>query len=80
MELFHGTSTGIILTLLGQTSADRDLLLSPIARDAAISMIVGQMVPGAANALRTHLPTINGLSPGEKLLLSELLDRVAAIP
>ena len=87
LELFHGTATGIILTLLRQTPADRDLSLSPIARDAAISMIVGQMVPGAgdgapgaANALRTHLPTINGLSAGEKLLLSELLDRVAAIP
>lgn len=84
LDLVHGTGTGIVLTLLRQPPAVRDMALSHAAREAAIAAITGEAAletasgaQGAANALRTRLPDLDGLSAGEKLLLSELLDRIA---
>ena len=84
LDLLHGSATGIIATLLGQLPEDRDPALSAEARDAAIAAITGEAsggadsgAAGAANALRAALPDLGGLSAGETLLLSELLDRIA---
>lgn len=84
LHLFSSLATGTILTLLKQPIAERDLNLSREAREAAISAITGESSQevasgerGAALALRARLPQIGGLSDGERLLLSELLERIA---
>ena len=85
VDLFHGTGMGIISTLLRQKPADRDMDLSREARECAIAAITGAATTeissgtqGAANALHARLPEIDGLSAGERLLLSELLYRIVS--
>lgn len=84
MDLFHAAAHGVILLYLRQPVQDRDPGLSDQARDAAIAALTGVSqdgvaagAAGAAMALRSHLPQIGGLSEGERLLLAELLDRIA---
>ena len=83
-DLFHALATGVILRYLRQTQAARDPALSDLARDAAMAALTGEAETqvasgsaGAAQALRQCLPEIARLSDGEKLLLAELLDRIA---
>ncbi|MBK4216295.1 TetR/AcrR family transcriptional regulator [Paracoccus caeni] len=85
LDLIHSAATGTILTLLRQPADRRDLSLADAAREAIIAAISGDAPEGAdhgekgaAMALRARLPAINGLSEGERLLLSEILDRIAA--
>lgn len=85
LDLMHACASGAILTLLGQTAARRDLALSRQARELAIAALTGEASEGAgsdegaiANALRVRLPDIDGLTSGERLLLAELLERIAA--
>lgn len=83
--LLQATANGTILALLRQPAAERDMSLSREAREAAIAALTGEASAAAdgggeraaATALRARLPEIGGLSPGEKLLLAELLDRIA---
>lgn len=86
LPLVHSTATGVVLTLLQQP--ERDPGISAFARDTvigAISRTANQGAPtgerraqSAAAELRTALDGIGGLSNGERHLLGELLDRIAA--
>ena len=82
--LVHAAGSGVVLTLLATPPERRDLGISESAREAVIAAIttgakkVGK--PGAAAAaiaLRAVLPEASTLTAGERLLLAELLDRLA---
>lgn len=87
LSLFHAAATGTILTLLNQPEAIRDIRLSDAAREAAIWALTGEAGEPAADAaadiirpalaLKVSLPDLDILSAGERLLLSELLERIA---
>ena len=84
VDLFHATAQGIILLMLSRPVTDRDMALSIEAREATITALTGEAVAevsagtsGVASALRARLPHIACLSGGERLLLTELLDRIA---
>ncbi len=84
LDLAQAGATGVILTLLRQPSGARDMTLSDDAREAALRALTGEPAPevesgghGAAIALRSRLTDLGGLSPGERLLMAELLDRIA---
>jgi len=84
LELFHAMASGAIVRLLGQDgSADSPLWRN--AREAAMAAILvdqptdGGAAPNvAAISLRAALPAHDRLTPGERLLLSELLDKLIA--
>jgi AcrR family transcriptional regulator len=83
IELFHATATGVILLMLRCPPNERDMALSEEAREATITALTGEAVtdvstgtPGVASALLSRLPDIKCLSHGERLLLTELLDRI----
>jgi AcrR family transcriptional regulator len=88
LALVHSTATGVVLTLLQQPETARDPGMSAFARDTAIGAITraaddgssaGERRPQSAAAeLRTALDGVAGLSNGERQLLGELLDRIAA--
>jgi AcrR family transcriptional regulator len=81
--LIHAAGSGTTLTLIATPQDQRDPALSATAREAVITAIstdqpVGRE-PGpvaAAVALHAALPQIDALSPGEKTLLSEWLQRI----
>jgi AcrR family transcriptional regulator len=81
--LVHSACTGTILTLLSQPQALRDEGLSKAAREAVISAIIGEApvarknITGLATSLQAALDQTASLSAGERLLLSELLKRIA---
>jgi AcrR family transcriptional regulator len=81
--LLHGIGTGIILTLLNTPLAERDASLATVAREAAIAAITtaevsrDTHVPAAAVMLKASLADSAVISPGERLLMEELLDRLA---
>lgn len=79
--LLHATGTGTVLALLGQPESARDLGLSEAAREATLAAITGQALAepgprGAALALKGSLDAVSVLSPGERHLMAELLDRI----
>lgn len=85
--LLHAAGTGAVLALIGREPADRDPGLSTLVREAAIAAVTTGPAPGpdrdpalAAVHLRAVLPRMDALTPGERALLAELLDRVAAGP
>jgi AcrR family transcriptional regulator len=84
-QLVHAAGSGTTLVLIALPEEARDLRLSSLAREAIIAAIVTDApVPaatgpvGAAVALRAVLPETTALTPGERSLLSEWLDRIAA--
>ena len=84
MGMFHAAAHGVILLYLRQAPSQRDLAVSDQAREAILAAFTGSAedqvasgAAGAATALRSRLPDIAGLSNGERLLLAELLDRIA---
>ena len=84
LDLIQAGAVGVILTLLRQPSEARDMALSADAREATLRALTGEAAPeveagahGAAIALRSRLAELGGLSPGERLLMAELLDRIA---
>ena len=84
-QLVHAAGNGTVLALLAMPEPRRDLGLSATAREAVIAAIttgapaIENHAPAtAAIALRAVLPTATMLSAGERLLLQELLDRLAA--
>ena len=83
VDLIHAMATGTVLTLLGAQPEDREGL-ADAARDAVFAAVLREQPPlsdsgpaGAASALRARLGQLTALTPGERLLLSELLARVA---
>jgi len=85
LDLFHAMASGAIVRLLGQADgADSSLWAN--AREAALAGILvdqparqdgGSTI--AAISLRAALPEQAGLTPGERLLMTELLDRIIMI-
>ena len=85
-DLFHASGCGTVLTLLSKAEGNQDRRLLEIAREAAIGAITtdapafeGSVTVAASVALRTALPEIQSLSEGERALLKEWLDRLAAM-
>jgi hypothetical protein len=84
-DLVRASGCGTVLTLLAMPENRRDLGLSETAREAVIAAITtgspALESPGpaaAATALRTMLPEATILTQGERRLLEEWLDRLAA--
>lgn len=85
-ELVHACGCGTVLTLLEMPAERRDMELSNIAREAVITAITTHSavvessgLAAAAIALRAALPdSAPLLSEGERHLLGEWLDRLAA--
>ncbi len=84
-QVFHASGCGTVLTLLARAEEDRDRSLSEVAREAAIAAITtdapaleGSGPAAAAVALRAVLPAVGLFSDGERSLLTEWLNRLAA--
>ncbi|EQB17165.1 hypothetical protein RLDS_04225 [Sphingobium lactosutens DS20] len=82
--LVHATGVGTVATLLATPKEERDPHLSTTAREAVLAALVSDSSMSRnegfaplAIALRAHLGSADALTPGERLLLSELLDRLA---
>lgn len=86
-DLVHAAGCGTVMTLLAMPVERRDPSLSHAARDAVLAAITSD-APARASAsaataavqLRAVLPETNVLSDGERALLAEWLDRLAAAP
>lgn len=87
VALIHAAGIGVIATLLGMPEKDRDQALSVTAREAVLGAMLNaeaaahpQGPSSFAVGLSAHLSTTDLLSPGERLLLQELLSRIAHPP
>lgn len=84
VQLLTAAGTGTTLTLIATPGARRSGPgLSHLAREAVMAAITGRAPVGtsgpvsAAVALRAVLDRTTGLTDGERMLLAELLDRIA---
>lgn len=84
VALIHAAGVGTVATLLAMPDGERDQQLSSLARDAVISAISGDTSAqnessprSLAVGLRTHLGDAKVLTPGERMLLEELLNRLS---
>ena len=82
VTLIHAAGTGTVATLLAVPEGERDSELPSLALEALLGVLVGAAVdrtdaPALAVGLRAHLNERDALSPGEHLLMRELLDRLA---
>ncbi|WP_322032134.1 TetR/AcrR family transcriptional regulator [Paraburkholderia sp. J76] len=83
VDLIRATGTGVTLTLLQMPPSERKGV-SEAARDAVFAAILSDPVQpsptglvAVASTLRASLDDVPDLSPGERLLLAELLHRIA---
>ena len=83
-HLVHAANRGLVLTLISLPEDQRDRTLSDLARDSVISTIItdhpGRERSGAtatAIALRAVLGQVTALTPFERELLGEWLERIA---
>ncbi|MGI5241589.1 TetR/AcrR family transcriptional regulator [Dactylosporangium sp. CA-139066] len=81
-HLIHAAGCGLTLTLIALPPQRRDPELSVLAREAVIAAVTTEPGPDRAGgpvagaiALRAALPGATVLSPGEKALMTEWLDR-----
>jgi len=84
VALMHSACVGTVLTLLSVPEKQRDMTLSELSREAVLTaIIIGESEPtslkpsSAAIRLKAMLDQTSILTPGEHLLLQELLDRIA---
>jgi len=85
VALIHAAGQGIVATLLATAELDRDPALPSLALEALMAVLVaGEARDGAASGAATlatgllaHLDDADPLSPGERLLMAELLGRLA---
>jgi AcrR family transcriptional regulator len=88
VELIHAAATGALLSTIRRPAADRDHALVDAMRDAVLDRILTPAERGRtrhepglverAVALRAHVADADRLSAGERSLLAEWLDRIAA--
>lgn len=86
VELIHSAGIGTITALLATPTSERDPRLSPTMRDAVLAAIMVDPattpseggLSALAVTLDARLKDVDGLTPGERLLLSELLGRLAS--
>lgn len=83
VALVHASAVGIVTTFLGLPPEERDEKMLALTRDAAIAAIVDEraasQVSGPVShaiALRAHLDNAEALSPAERALLGEWLERL----
>lgn len=81
--LIQAVATGTVMTLNAMPSDARDMSLATTARETLIAAITAT-APAPADApevaaitLRANLDTLDALTPGERHLMAELLDRIA---
>lgn len=84
LGLVSAMGTGAVLTLLRQPEGERDHGLAEAAREAVVAAITSESAPpesadvrAMAAALRASMDRLTVLTPGERALLSELLERIA---
>ncbi|MCJ2118765.1 TetR/AcrR family transcriptional regulator [Methylobacterium sp. J-001] len=84
VALIHAAGVGTVATLLATDEDVRDPQLSPLARDAVFAAVVGDPpapdgvgLASLAVGLRAHLAAAAALTPGERLLMNELLGRLS---
>lgn len=84
VALIHAAGVGTVTTLLASRDDERDPQLADAARDAVLAAVTtcppqeADDCPATrAIGLRARPDTANGLTPGERLLLDELLDRLS---
>jgi AcrR family transcriptional regulator len=84
VELVYAASTGAVLALLAMPEEQRDLRLAQDACEAVIAAITNDSptsnklgAEAAAITLKAVLPEVKSLTDGERLFLTELLDRIA---
>ncbi|HLU29461.1 MAG TPA: TetR/AcrR family transcriptional regulator [Glycomyces sp.] len=84
--MIHAAGVGLILNLIAIAPEDRDPDLPRRLREAMIGAVTGEAAEGGrdrharAAALRAVLDDGADLTPGERALLGELLDRLADAP
>jgi AcrR family transcriptional regulator len=83
VDLIHAAGTGVVLTLIGQAEDERDEALADTAWDSIRTTILtdtpadGVAGPAAAAVtLRAALPGLTALTPAERALLGDWLDRI----
>lgn len=82
VDLIHACGTGTVLALIAKPAEARDDLAAA-ARDAVMAAILDEprseagTTAAMATGLRASLQDIVGLTPGERYLLDELLQRIA---
>ena len=88
--LMHASCSGLVLTLLSMPKNRRDPGLSALARESVMAALATDTLSGATPAafpaglagaavtLKAVLPENGPLTPGERALLGELLDRLAS--
>ncbi|MBR7825721.1 TetR/AcrR family transcriptional regulator [Actinospica sp. MGRD01-02] len=89
VELIHAAGTGAILTILGRPAAQRDRRLADSMFDAVLHRILAAAdaprdatkanAIAPAVALRAHTEQVHALSPGERALLAEWLERIIEV-
>ena len=85
-QVFHAAGRGTTLLLIATPAAERDERVPEIAREAMIAALTTEAAEApaaeplavAARTIHAALPDVDGFSPGEKHLLAEWLDRLAA--
>lgn len=90
-DLIHTAGSGVSLTLIGTEPEDRDPGLSEATREAILAAVTtdetAEVMDGGAGddrvanravALKAVLPETTELTLGERALISEWLDRIAA--
>jgi AcrR family transcriptional regulator len=84
VDLIRAAGTGVVFTLIGQASGERDDTLedtawesvcATILTDASTAAIAGPAA--AAVTLHAALPGLTALTPAERTLLGDWLDRIA---
>lgn len=83
VELIHAAGTGAVLTLLASQPGSRDSGLAPTLFDSILRTILTDApgleedpIASAAIALRAAVSDLDAMSPGERSLLGEWLDRI----
>ncbi len=84
VDLIHSAGTGVVLTLIDQAGDERDDTLADTAWESVCAAILtdarAAAIPGPAAAavtLRAALPDLTALTPAERALLGDWLDRIA---
>jgi AcrR family transcriptional regulator len=83
VDLIHAAGTGVVLTLIDQAADERDDTIADTAWESVCATILtdaSTAIEGpvaAAVTLRAALPGLTALTPAERALLGDWLDRIA---
>lgn len=86
VDLIHAAGIGVVLTLIEQPAGERDDTLAGTAWESVCATILTAASPAAgtgaspaaaAVTLRAALPGLTALTPAERTLLGDWLDRIA---